>query len=345
MPAAVTRASVWWSLGSNRRRAGGEPRPSRARFRCGAAAELRARHPGAAKIDAGVDFDHRAAALRQRVHRPDRDLAVEPVKQAHAREARLGDLRRADRVIGAGGLAAALRVEPRVALAEVDEVGLHPVGDAEIEMPAVDAVSRKLAAPRSSSSHLRVDIGPELARGCSAVRLAGQIFAALDDRRGEAEVEAEQGRLLRARSSSQLSTSSRDQTWPGRISRGARIAARFGDGDALVPAALRARPVDRDVACEPHVRLRGLTGGLAAVQSRERGDHLADPLLRPRCHSAPARPAQPRNAAFAKRSRARSPSGSRSCRDRWQRRTTCRGSWLGNRNARPFDATLTAGLP
>ena len=30
IPAAVTRASVWWSLGSKRSRAGGEPRPSSA---------------------------------------------------------------------------------------------------------------------------------------------------------------------------------------------------------------------------------------------------------------------------------------------------------------------------
>jgi len=32
MPAAVTSASVWWSLGSKRRRAGGLPRPLRARL-------------------------------------------------------------------------------------------------------------------------------------------------------------------------------------------------------------------------------------------------------------------------------------------------------------------------
>ena len=55
----------------------------------------------------------------------------------HAGEARLGDLGGADRVIGAGGLAAALRVQRLVALAEADEVGLHAVGDAEIEMPPV----------------------------------------------------------------------------------------------------------------------------------------------------------------------------------------------------------------
>ena len=51
--------------------------------------------------------------------------------------------------------------------------------------------------------------------------------------------------------------------------------ARDCDGDALVPLALRARPVDRSEATElgNHAffrGLRGLGGGLAAVQSRER---------------------------------------------------------------------------
>ena len=43
---------------------------------------------------------------------------------------------------------------------------------------------------------MAVDIGPEFARGAGHVGLAGQIFAAFDDRRGEAEIEAEQARLL-----------------------------------------------------------------------------------------------------------------------------------------------------
>ena len=42
MPAAVTSASVWWSLGSKRSRAGGLPRPSSARLSVGAAAQLHA---------------------------------------------------------------------------------------------------------------------------------------------------------------------------------------------------------------------------------------------------------------------------------------------------------------
>ena len=52
-------------------------------------------------------------------------------------KARLGHLRRSDRVIGARRLAPALRVQARVALAEVHEARLHAVGDSEIEMAPV----------------------------------------------------------------------------------------------------------------------------------------------------------------------------------------------------------------
>jgi len=43
---------------------------------------------------------------------------------------------------------------------------------------------------------LRIDIGPELARTLRNPAFARQILAAVGDRRGKAEVEAEQGRLL-----------------------------------------------------------------------------------------------------------------------------------------------------
>ena len=59
------------------------------------------------------------------------------MEQTHAGEAGLGDLRRADRIIRACGLAPALRIQPRIALAKTDEVGLYPVCDAEIKMLAV----------------------------------------------------------------------------------------------------------------------------------------------------------------------------------------------------------------
>src|SRR6185369_11579333 len=53
--------------------------------------------------DGGVDFDDYRAALRQGIHRPDRQAAGQTVKQAHAGEARLADLGRADEVeIGIG---------------------------------------------------------------------------------------------------------------------------------------------------------------------------------------------------------------------------------------------------
>ena len=118
------------------------------------------------------------------------------VQQPHARKARLGDLRRADCVIGARGFAAALRVQPRVALAEADEVGLHAVGDAEIEMPAVCELEKARSAEVVIVAE-PVDISPEFARGARNIRFADQIFASLDDRRGEAEVEAEQCGLFR----------------------------------------------------------------------------------------------------------------------------------------------------
>src|SRR6185295_13964590 len=206
-------------------------------------AQLRSRHAGAAEEDAGIDFDHRAARRRQRVHRPDRDLAVEPVEQAHAGEARFGDLRGADRVIGRGGLAAALGVEALVALAEMHEAGLHPVGDAEIEMAAVGDFEEARGAEVLVVAQ-RVDIGPELARGARYAGLTGQIGAALDDRRGEAEVEPEQGRLpggsLEQPRKHLLARP--DVLRPDQPRRA--VAARFGDRDAFMAPPLRTGPVD-----------------------------------------------------------------------------------------------------
>src|SRR4029453_1252297 len=118
---------------------------------------------------------------------------------------------------------------------------------------------------------LAVDIGPELARSSRDSGLAQQIFASLDDRWGEAEVEAEQGRLLgRAHHQPAQDVLARpdvarpDQPW-------SRVVPRFGDRNALVAPSLCARPVNRNIAFEPpHLRLRGRTFGRAAVQSRDR---------------------------------------------------------------------------
>jgi hypothetical protein len=64
-----------------------EPQPSRraaeafqGAVELGPAAQLGAAQPGAAQIDAGVDLDHGAAAIRQWIHREDWDLAVDPVE-------------------------------------------------------------------------------------------------------------------------------------------------------------------------------------------------------------------------------------------------------------------------
>src|SRR3546814_5665386 len=59
------------------------------------------------------------------------------VQQAHSCKACLRHLRRADRVIDGGRLAAAFCVEGQLALAEVHEIGLLPVSRAEIEVAAV----------------------------------------------------------------------------------------------------------------------------------------------------------------------------------------------------------------
>src|SRR5690348_9572789 len=168
------------------------------------------------------------------------------MQEAHSREARLGDLRRTDGVIGAGRLAAALRIQPRVALAEMHEASLHSVGDTEVKMAPVRFLEEACGAQVLVIA-FPVDIGPEFARGLRHTGFAWQIFAALDQRRSEAEVEAEQGRLA------------------------CRFPVRFRDGDSLVAFPLRARPVDRDRPSEaPHLRLRGRAFGFAATKSRER---------------------------------------------------------------------------
>src|SRR5260221_1342865 len=130
----------------------------------GSAAQLHPGQAGAAEIDSGVDLDHRATILREGVHGPDRDLAIEPVEEAHAREARLGDLRGPDRVVSRRGLAPALRIQTRIALAERHETGLPAVADAEIEVPPV----RDLEEARGAQILIiasAVDIGPQFARG------------------------------------------------------------------------------------------------------------------------------------------------------------------------------------
>ena len=61
-------------------------------------------------------------------------------------------------------------------------------------MLAVDLLEKARGAEILVAAAI-VDIGPEFARGAGDAGLAEQIFAALDQRRSEAEVEAEQGGL------------------------------------------------------------------------------------------------------------------------------------------------------
>src|SRR4051794_12357317 len=120
---------------------------------------------------------------------------MKAVKPAQAGEARLGDLGSADRIIGRGRLSAALRIEARIALAEADKVGFHPVGDAEVEVSPVRDLE-KAGGSQILVVGLALDIGPEFAGGLRHIRFTDQIFATLDQRRSEAEVKAEQGRFL-----------------------------------------------------------------------------------------------------------------------------------------------------
>src|SRR5690349_8991386 len=102
--------------------------------------------------------------LGKRIHRPDCDLAVELVKEPHPREARLGDLGRADSVISARGLSPALRIQSRIALPKMHEARFHTVGNSEIEMLSVDLLEEARGA-QILVVGLLVDIGPEFAGG------------------------------------------------------------------------------------------------------------------------------------------------------------------------------------
>ena len=87
-------------------------------------------------------------------------------------------------------------VQPLVALAKSDEVGLHSIGNAEIEVPPVRILQE---AGRTEVLVVAepIDIGPELARAIRDAALARQISPALGERRRKAEVETEQCGLLR----------------------------------------------------------------------------------------------------------------------------------------------------
>ena len=329
MPTAVTRASVWWSSGSKRSRAGALPSAFKARFEINSRSKLHAGKPRAAEIDAGIDFDDGAASLGQRVHRPDRHLAVELVKQAHSGEARLGDLGGADRVIGARRFAAALRVQPRVALAEMHEVRLHPVGDPEIEMAAMHSFEE--ARRRRDPHHSNGDRHrPRILGRSRARRLAGQIFAALGDRRGEAEIEAEQGWRFR-RGFEQPVRALRFGTRHGRVEPAPAPGRRPRRSQPRCPCAVfplrrtsRLRQSARSATSLLLPRLHLRLGGGPVARAL---DHRADPLwigaVEADQHGRPAFVMR----ASARRCRDRFPSASRPCRDRCATPNEVWSSW------------------
>ena len=184
------------------------------------------------------------------------------MEQPHSGKARLGDLRRADRVIGARGLAPPGGIERGVAAAEMNEVRLHPVGDPEIEMAAVDLLEEARRAEVVIVAG-RIDIGPERARVVGHAGFARQIGATLDQRRGEAEIETEQGRRGGGLRDQPLEHFGARPHMPGTDQARRIIPPRLADRDALVALALRPRPVDRDGARE--TGQAHIAGGVGSV--------------------------------------------------------------------------------
>ena len=68
-----------------------------------------ARQAGGDRGDAGVDLDDHGSLRRHRIEWPDRHAPIEPVEQAHARQARFADLLGADEVEAGGGMGVGAR--------------------------------------------------------------------------------------------------------------------------------------------------------------------------------------------------------------------------------------------
>ena len=190
---------------------GGLPRPSSARSSSARLRSLTPAEAGTAQIDAGVDLDDRAAV------------------RAAGPSARSRPCRRCG---GAGACprSSPWRPAPRRSrhrrwrsCARPARSAAHRTGGSARNRPSRrrQCRNRNAAGERSRGSsprpglrrsHLHFDIGPELARGLRHAGFADEIFAAFDQRRREAEIEPEQGRLLRRAPKEPASTSSRDQT-------------------------------------------------------------------------------------------------------------------------------------
>jgi hypothetical protein len=103
--AAVISASAAWS----EKAGSGAAQPSAASASVSSAGLrilLARAAPGGDGGQRGVDFHHHLAGLRQRVDRPNGDLARQAVQQAHAAQRSFAHLRRAHQVEIAGGRAA-----------------------------------------------------------------------------------------------------------------------------------------------------------------------------------------------------------------------------------------------
>src|SRR3546814_728526 len=173
------------------------------------------------------------------------------VEQAHSGKARLGDLRRADRVVDSRCLAAPRGVERQLALAKVHEIGFPAIARAEIEMAAMTLFEEARRAKILVLAN-PIDISPEGAGALGNI-VTRQISAARRQRRGERAIDADQpavgagGRFpdpVKHRAA-RPDAVGRYQHW--------RIPPRRapGNGDALVTPAFPARPVARGEQGEP----------------------------------------------------------------------------------------------
>ena len=117
----------------------------------------------------------------------------------------------------------------------MDEVGLCPVGDAEVEMTAVGAFEERGGAQILIVACL-IDIGPEHTRGVGHPAFAREIRAALDEGRGEAAIEPEQGWLGGGALHQPVEHVAARPDMVGANQPWSIAAARLGDRNALVSA-------------------------------------------------------------------------------------------------------------
>ena len=189
------------------------------------------------------------------------------VQKAHAGEARLGHLRRADRVEHRRDLETADRIVTVLAPPLMEKIRLTPISRAEIEMAAVMRFEKARRAKVGIVADA-VDIGPEVLRTLRHTRFARKVHAALDQRRGEGEVEADKhvvGLLEQPAEDGRprpVATRRVDERW-----RSTPLPAHRQRNSGMT-VAFRARPVDRCEAGETaHFLLRGRGGFFARACS------------------------------------------------------------------------------